>query len=130
MKFQIVKSKHPLSVHAVWTVIIIGALVYTFWSTPKACAFHALTGRPCLTCGMTRATAALFSGDFGTALYFNPAGVLFTAALFFFSLFKLFEYIFRFELKVFLTRKLALTARLTVVFILAANWLFLIVTGR
>jgi hypothetical protein len=39
--------------------------------TPR-CTFHTLTGLPCPTCGMTRATQALLRGDFVAALAWNP----------------------------------------------------------
>lgn len=36
------------------------------------CAFHDLTGHPCLTCGMTRSAIRFFHGDFAGALRWNP----------------------------------------------------------
>ena len=36
------------------------------------CAFHAITGLPCLTCGATRATMQFFHGDFLGAWSWNP----------------------------------------------------------
>jgi len=36
------------------------------------CAFHALTGLPCLFCGGTRAADALLHGQWERALYLNP----------------------------------------------------------
>lgn len=38
----------------------------------SVCHFRAATDLPCATCGGTRATFALFGGDLGTALHFNP----------------------------------------------------------
>ncbi|MGA7991105.1 MAG: DUF2752 domain-containing protein, partial [Thermoanaerobaculia bacterium] len=46
-----------------------------------ACAFHALTGVACPTCGGTRALLALTRLDIGAALAWNPLVAL--AALFF-----------------------------------------------
>jgi len=47
------------------------------------CAFRALTGVPCLSCGTTRAAVALLHGDLGAALIVNPlaalAGIAFVA---------------------------------------------------
>ncbi|MEI6072601.1 MAG: DUF2752 domain-containing protein [Verrucomicrobiae bacterium] len=37
-----------------------------------SCAFHALTGLPCLFCGGTRAAGALLHGQWERALYLNP----------------------------------------------------------
>jgi hypothetical protein len=36
------------------------------------CAFHELTGLPCLTCGMTRCGIQLFHGHFLAAFKWNP----------------------------------------------------------
>jgi hypothetical protein len=36
------------------------------------CAFHELTGLPCLTCGATRSAIEFFHGNFLTALKWNP----------------------------------------------------------
>jgi Protein of unknown function (DUF2752) len=40
------------------------------------CLFHALTGHPCATCGMTRSAIALFHGDFVSAWKWNPLAFL------------------------------------------------------
>jgi hypothetical protein len=104
MKFKIVKGKHPLSIHVVWLVILLLVLVgYRYLSTSvlnanPGCIFHKVTGYPCLSCGTSRAIDALFAGDFIGMLYYNPLAVLFCAGLFFFSLLKLIEFIFRFTL--------------------------------
>jgi len=39
------------------------------------CLFHRLTGLPCLTCGSTRAAAALLAGDVSAALRLQPLAV-------------------------------------------------------
>jgi Protein of unknown function (DUF2752) len=36
------------------------------------CAFHATTGLPCITCGMTRCGVQFFQGHFLAALKWNP----------------------------------------------------------
>jgi hypothetical protein len=111
-------------------VIIFGILAIYKFTPPTVCVFHELTGYPCLSCGATRAADALFKGDFLDMFYFNPLIVVFCAGLFFFSLFKLLEFIFKFKLILRFSRKTALGARLLLVVIVAANWLFLIVSGR
>jgi hypothetical protein len=39
---------------------------------PVGCAFRAITGMPCPTCGATRAVLALLQGEWYAALRFNP----------------------------------------------------------
>lgn len=46
-----------------------------------ACPLRALTGLPCPTCFLTRATAASLRGDFGEALTLHAFGPLAAAAL-------------------------------------------------
>jgi hypothetical protein len=41
------------------------------------CAFHEITGLPCVTCGMTRCAIQFFHGHFVAALRWNP--LVFTA---------------------------------------------------
>ncbi|MCP4580894.1 MAG: DUF2752 domain-containing protein [candidate division Zixibacteria bacterium] len=130
MNISVTKDKHPLSVHVVWMVLILGALsVYRFLPMPN-CLFHELTSYPCLSCGVTRAANSLFSGDLLGMFYSNPLAVVFCAGLFFFSLFKLVEYIFRFKLTLRVESKYAFKARLIFVLLVTANWLFLVVTGK
>jgi hypothetical protein len=40
------------------------------------CAFHAVTGLPCLTCGATRAALSLFHGDLAAAWRLNPLATI------------------------------------------------------
>ena len=42
----------------------------------SVCLFRRLTGVPCLTCGTTRACAALLSGDVAGALRLQPLAVV------------------------------------------------------
>ena len=45
------------------------------------CAFKLITGRPCPSCGSTRAALALARGDVGAAVAWNPLFVLLLLAL-------------------------------------------------
>ena len=47
----------------------------------RVCLFHRLTGLPCLTCGSTRALAALAAGDVAGAFSQQPLAVAVTIAL-------------------------------------------------
>jgi hypothetical protein len=68
--------------HAVWPAIALAvylvahALVLALPAlhdhAPTLCVFRAVTGVPCPTCGATRATLALASGEVGLAFRYNP----------------------------------------------------------
>jgi hypothetical protein len=130
MVVKLVKGSHPLSVHAIWLVILlIMAGASRYW-LPAPCVFHQITGLPCLSCGTWRAAGAFFERDFLGMFYYNPLIVAAFLSLSLFSLFKLAEYIFSFRLKVSIGRRGLLTIRMAVFFLITANWLFLIITGR
>jgi hypothetical protein len=95
------------------------------------CAFHALTGRPCLSCGGTRAARALARLDLGAALRANPlvaAALILSGPL---ALWGLAAWAFRLRRPRLETQsrgeKWAL--RLGLVALLAANWAYLIIAG-
>ena len=54
-----------------------------FWQgLPQLCAFEAMTGLPCPTCGITRSFAATAHGQLGLAFHYHAFGpFLFTAML-------------------------------------------------
>ena len=83
--------------HAYWTrriIFLLGATVTLFilrvvdpvvagsW-IPLHTSCGAITGLPCIFCGMTRALHLLLNGDFGGALYFNWLAFLFLGAVVF-----------------------------------------------
>jgi hypothetical protein len=52
---------------------VLGAfLIARIGLPPIVCPFRALTGLPCLTCGATRAFAALIRGDVTASVRLNP----------------------------------------------------------
>jgi hypothetical protein len=110
--------------------LLLGALAVYRFMPPTICPFHSITGIPCLTCGAMRAAESFFAGDLVGMFLYNPLVVTFCGGLFFFSLFKLLEFIFGFELKVDVNRRFTLAARALAITLIAANWLFLIVAGR
>jgi Protein of unknown function (DUF2752) len=96
------------------------------------CVFHDLTGRPCPTCGATRATTQFLHGHFLAALRWNP---LVFAALCALSIFNLYA------LAVLITRAPRLriahiTAternllRAVIVALLVLNWVYLLAHWR
>jgi len=94
------------------------------------CVFHQLTGIPCLSCGATRAATAFFEGDFLAMLHHNPLIVVSAVGLVFFSLLKLSEFIFGWSLRVGVSTMVATVIRVGAVIIIAANWMFLILSQR
>ena len=130
MKIHIERKRQPLSIHVVWLVLILAILAVYRFILPPHCLFHEVTGYPCLSRGLSRAANSLFEGDLGGMIYNNPLAVIFCAGLFFFSLLKLLEFIFKFKLNLSVGRQTALKARVMFVVLIVVNWLFLIVTGR
>jgi hypothetical protein len=96
------------------------------------CAFHDLTGLPCVTCGATRAAIAFFHGHIATAWKWNPLVFAFLCGL---SIFNFYAVI------VLITRGLRLRiafrsqvekryARIFLIAALALNWTYLILHWR
>lgn len=56
-----------------------------------ACAFHALTGHSCLTCGLTRSLYAMAHGDFITSLQYHIVGPVIFIGMILYSIVFLFE---------------------------------------
>jgi hypothetical protein len=61
----------------IWLSVSLGSLALaSLWFALRLpwphCVFLAVTGHPCLTCGMTRASIRFFHGDFIGALRWNP----------------------------------------------------------
>lgn len=70
---------HELDHELLWSVVGVATLamfvVMRAMLGPDRmpqCAFHQLTGMPCLTCGATRALVALLAGDPARAFRMNP----------------------------------------------------------
>jgi len=61
----------------IWLAVSVGSLalaaVWFALGLPwPRCAFHEVTGLPCMTCGMTRCAIQFFHGNLLTALKWNP----------------------------------------------------------
>jgi hypothetical protein len=121
----------------IWLTVSIGSLATAVtWlglGLPwPQCAFHNLTGLPCLTCGMTRSTIQFFHGHFFAALFWNP---LVFAALCGLSIFDLYAFAVlvmrapRVRLANFSSREKNVI-RAAVVILLALNWIYLLVHWR
>src|SRR3954465_5610158 len=83
-----------------WSSISLGGLaVAAGWFLlglpwPR-CAFHDLTGLPCLTCGMTRSGIQFFRGNFLSALQWNPLVFAALCGLSIFNVYALFVLVMR-----------------------------------
>lgn len=121
----------------IWTsVTIVSALLSAVWLTrlglPQVvCPFHALTGLPCLTCGATRALAALLRGDLATSLRTNPLVGAGAAAAALYVPYALTAACFRLpRLRVRLDRREQTGVRWLIGVVAIALWIYLIVDGR
>jgi len=75
-----------------WRALLLTTLVGVVWTgayflrpmvehAPTTCTFRMVTGKPCPTCGMTRATCALAHGEWFTAMAYHPLVIPFWLAL-------------------------------------------------
>lgn len=79
----------------VWlSVTVSAALAGSAWLALHlpwpTCAFRALTGLPCVTCGATRASLSFLHGDLGSAFRLNPLVFLGLCAVLLFDLYAIF----------------------------------------
>lgn len=130
MNTILIKEKHPLSIHVIWMFILITILGISRFLPLNRCLFHDITGYPCLSCGISRAANALFEGNIFGMISYNPLIVLFCVGLFFFSLFKFAEFIFRFRIDLRFSSKYLIAIRILTVIVVIANWTYLIVMER
>ncbi len=94
-----------------------------------SCAFKALTGVPCPTCGSTRSIVYLSHGDLAPAFFMNPlvlAGALAALVYLLYSLFTFFFVVPR--IAVALSGKEKDRVRALAVLLIFANWLYLVIT--
>ena len=94
------------------------------------CTFKALTGWACMTCGATRALAALFALDLPGALALNPLVTVGVLALVPWALADLALLSRGRALRVELAPGVARVARVAFVVAVTANWAYLLAVGR
>jgi uncharacterized protein DUF2752 len=94
------------------------------------CAFKAVTGLPCLTCGTTRALARLFTLDVPGAVAMNPLAAAVALALVPWGAADLVLLARDRALALEISPGLAPTVRVAALALVAANWAYLIVAGR
>ena len=96
------------------------------------CLFHDLTGRPCLTCGMTRSAIQFFHRHFLAALKWNPLVFAVLCGVTAFDLYAFFALVTRVpRLRItFWTASEKKFARTVVIVALALNWIYLLLHWR
>jgi uncharacterized protein DUF2752 len=94
------------------------------------CAFKAVTGLPCMSCGTTRAFARLFSLDLPGAMTMNPLSAAVALTLVPWGLADLALLRRGRALALEISPAVAPLVRVTAVTLVFANWAYLIVAGR
>ena len=137
MRLQLVEmSRDRLDHEMIWGVIAlilgVAGLVFPLERLPFLCMFKAVTGWPCLTCGMTRSLIRLKHLDLLGAFVANPfvaAFALFAGA---FCLYAWIAVLFKTRrIRVHTTRRWEPTLiRVLVATAIVGNWAYLIAVGR
>jgi uncharacterized protein DUF2752 len=120
---------HELIWLAVSAASIAGGVAWLAMALPwPRCPFLAVTDLPCVTCGATRSTIAFLHGNFLAALRWNPLAFVAFCALIVFDLYAVIVIAGR-------TARLRIVdwtareknvARITVLSLLALNWIYLL----
>lgn len=115
----------------VGAVLLIAALVSALhFCGAEVCLFRRLTGWPCLTCGTSRAFAALLRGDIAGAFAMQPLAVAAGAAVGAAVLIQTFSmWRLRTVLALRLERHERIALAVAAVLLLAANWIWLAIRG-
>ena len=114
------------------TSIGLAATWFAFGFAWPHCLFYDLTGRPCMTCGMTRSAIQFFHGHLLAAFQWNP---LVFAALCGLSIFNAYALIVlvtrapRLRISLF-SRYEKISIRVSLVALLALNWIYLLLHWR
>jgi hypothetical protein len=122
---------------ALWLVVggaslcLLGVALVTPGIQLPRCAFKTITGLPCPTCGLTRTIIALSRGDVDRALFLNPLAAIACGVAALYLLYA--AAVLALRLPRFRPTVSAIGARrlrIATVAALAANWIWLIATGR
>lgn len=93
------------------------------------CAFHALTGLPCPSCGATRSAVFLAQGQLVRSFLINPLFFFLYVGLLLWGALDLYLTVRKEKLVLKLTSTEKWLLRLGVLMAVAANWLYLIASG-
>jgi hypothetical protein len=120
---------HELIWLAVSASSIAGGAVWLAFALPwPRCAFLAVTGLPCVTCGATRCAIAFLRGDFLSALRWNPLAFVAFCALIAFDLYAAIVVVGRLPRlrMVDWTAAEKSAVRIVAISLLALNWIYLL----
>jgi Protein of unknown function (DUF2752) len=120
----------------VWLTVSSGGLVLAAtWLALKLpwpiCLFHALTGRPCMTCGASRSAIAFFHAHFLAAFEWNPLAFLFYCGVTLFNIYALAVLVMRAP-RLRIARVTAAErkfVRVSVIALLLLNWAYLLLAS-
>ncbi len=110
-------------------LVLIAARLLPLLDVAPSCVFKGLSGIPCPSCGATRSVVFLSHGRVADAFLMNPAVATVVLIVVLYFLYSLFVYVLGLP-KIFLdlTGKEKDRVRLTVVLLIAANWLYIIIS--
>ena len=96
------------------------------------CPFHAITGVPCPTCGITRGFSSLLHGDLGSAFIFNPLGFSALVGLAIYLVYAVIVVVVRLPRLRWnpLSLRQKAIARIFVILLVSTNWCYLIYHER
>jgi Protein of unknown function (DUF2752) len=116
----------------IWLTVSVSSLGlaatwFAFGLPWPQCLFYDLTGRPCMTCGMTRSAIQFFHGHLLAAFQWNPLVFAALCGLFIFNAYALIVLVTRApRLRIALwTRAEKKYARIIVIAALTLNWTYL-----
>ncbi|MBW1972724.1 MAG: hypothetical protein DRG20_05945 [Deltaproteobacteria bacterium] len=124
---------HGIDHEVIWAPIAILAIFasrfFPFERFHYICPFHALTGHPCPTCGMTRSFIFMSKGNFKDAFFINPLGAFLFIFAVLYVIYAAYVIIFkkgRIRIKV--SKREAKIIRCLAVAIILLNWIYLLLT--
>ena len=119
---------HELIWLSISVVSLAAAAIWLTLGLPwPVCAFHQLTGLPCVTCGMTRCAIQFFHGHFLAALKWNPLIFVLLCGVIAFDVYAVAVLVTRTpRLRVAFGQAEKKYARAIVIIALALNWAYLV----
>lgn len=122
----------PLGALALSLVLLLPLGVWVVESgayRPSLCGLKAAIGLPCLTCGSTRATLYLFHGDILAALAHQPMMMFIYLIFAIWGLVSLVSFALGKKVSITLAPRVDLAAKVALITIPIANWIYLIWAG-